>query len=97
MRWAYFSLFILAAYALMGFFMRGSATARGVAQDLALANLLIWYFSAGRAQAKYVEKKFGVGYWHRPWAKTLLAATAALVGYLMFLSVANMLVLASSA
>ena len=54
----------------------------GAARGLAFLYLLIWYFSAGRAQAKYVKGKFASDYPRRAWSKPLLIGVAAMVGYI---------------
>ena len=67
---------------------------------LAVFYLVIWYLAAGRAQCKYVDKKFGADYSRKPWSKVLLIAIGgvltllvvqAVVGALfsMFLTVAK--------
>jgi hypothetical protein len=57
----------------------------GVAEDVARAlgvvYLGIWYFAAGRPQARFVKGKYGEDYPRRPWGKPLLIATASVVAY----------------
>ncbi len=33
--------------------------------------LLVWYFSFGRKQSKYVKEKFGKSYPKKPWGKVI--------------------------
>lgn len=62
MGWFYFSLLMLAAYIFMGVFITDEKAAEGAARGLGFFYLIIWYFSAGRPQAKYVKEKFGKDY-----------------------------------
>lgn len=41
--------------------------------------LVGWYFSAGRAQARYVNARLGASYPRKPWAKPLLLGLAGLL------------------
>jgi len=43
----------------------------------------IWYFSAGKAQSKYVEEKLGSSYAKKPWAKALLIGFGALLSWVI--------------
>ena len=79
--WFYVSLGMLAVYVLMGVFMDDSKAADGAAQGLGFLFLIVWYFSAGRAQSKYVKEKFGSSYARKPWGKALLIGVAAFVGF----------------
>ena len=81
MGWFYFSLAMLIVYILMGMLMAGEKGADGATRVLALLYLIIWYFSAGRAQAKYVKNKFGSDYPRRSWGKPLLVGIVAILGY----------------
>jgi hypothetical protein len=66
--WFYVSLGMLVVYVLTGF------------RPIGLF-LFVWYFSAGRAQGKYVKEKFGSSYARKPWGKALLIGLAAIIGY----------------
>jgi hypothetical protein len=81
MVWFYCGLGMLFVYIFMGFFIADKKAADGAARGLAFLYLIIWYFSAGRAQAKYVKGKFGSDYPRRSWSKPLLIGVAAIVGY----------------
>jgi hypothetical protein len=50
---------------------------------LALLYLLVWYFAAGRPQARYVKEKYGKDYPRRPWGKPLLITIALFLAYLV--------------
>ncbi len=81
MGWFYFSLAMLGVYVLMGVFMEKPEEADGAARGLGFLYLLVWYFSAGRAQARYVKEKFGASYPRRAWGKPLLIGVAAIIGF----------------
>ena len=79
--WFYVGLGMLAVYVLMGVFMSDSKAADGAARGLGFLFLLVWYFSSGRAQGKYVKKKFGTTYAKKPWGRAFLIGVGAIVGY----------------
>jgi hypothetical protein len=81
--WFHVSVAMLALYVLMGVFMDDSKAADGAARGLGLLFLIVWYFSAGRAQSKYVKEKFGSTYARKPWGKALLIGVAAFVGFII--------------
>ena len=81
MGWFYFSLTMLVVYILMGMLMADDKAADGAVRGLGLLYLIIWYFSAGRAQAKYVKNQFGSDYPRRSWGKPLLIGLAAIACY----------------
>ncbi|MBN2266851.1 MAG: zinc-ribbon domain-containing protein [Candidatus Babeliaceae bacterium] len=81
MVWFYFSLVMLVVYIFMGMFIADEKAANGAARGLAFLYLIIWYFSAGRSQAKYVKAKFGKDHPRRGWGKPLLIGVAAIIGY----------------
>jgi len=54
--------------------------------------MLVWYFSAGRAQSKYVKEKFGSTYARKPWRKALAIGFAAFFGSFLAVIVALSLV-----
>lgn len=83
MGWFYFSLLMLVVYIFMGMFIADEKAADGAARGLAFLYLIIWYFSAGRSQAKYVKAKFGKDYSRRGWSKPLLIGVAAIIGYFL--------------
>lgn len=58
--------------------------AEGIGRMSAVVLLLTWYFSQGRAQAKYVKETYGKEYHKRRWANPLLIGLACLVGYVIF-------------
>jgi uncharacterized protein YhhL (DUF1145 family) len=54
---------------------------------LALLYLVIWYFAAGRPQARYVKERYGTDYPRRPWGKPLVIAVAAFVAFFILVLV----------
>jgi hypothetical protein len=94
--WFYASLAILVVYVLMGVFMSDSSAADGATRGLGFLYLLVWYFSAGRSQGKFVKEKFGSNYPKKPWGKALLIGIAAIIGYLIFAVVVGLILGAAS-
>lgn len=82
--WFYASLAILVAYVLMGIFMADSIAAGNAVHGLGFLYLLVWYFSVGRSQGKFVKEKFGPNYPKKPWGKALFVGIASMIGYFMF-------------
>lgn len=80
-KWFYVSLGMLVVYLCMGIFMDDSKAADGAARGLGLLLLLVWYFSSGRAQIKYVKEKLGTSYTKKSWGKALLIGIGAIFGY----------------
>jgi len=64
------------------------------ARYLALLYLLIWYFAAGRPQARYVKEKYGRDYPRKAWGKPLLIAIALFLAYVVIAVVVVMTVVA---
>ena len=60
----------------------------GLARLLGVILLLTWYFSSGRAQAKYVKAQFGKADPRKGWSKPLGFAILVGVVYLIFIMVA---------
>ena len=87
--WFYASLAILVVYVLMVVFMSNSKAADDATRGLAFLYLLVWYFSDGRSQGKFVKEKFGSNYPKKPWGKALLIGTAAIIGHIIFAVVAG--------
>jgi hypothetical protein len=83
MGWFYSSLIMLLLYVLMGVLAQDNKIGEAAARGLGLLYLIVWYFSAGRAQAKYVKNRFGVNYPRRSWTKPLLIGVAAFAGYII--------------
>jgi ABC-type Fe3+ transport system permease subunit len=50
---------------------------------IAFVLLLSWYYTSGRPQVAFIKSRFGKAYPKRGWAKPLLLAVAALVGFLV--------------
>ena len=81
--WFYVGLAMLLVYVLMAAFMSDPKAVEGAARGLGFLFLLVWYFSSGRAQGKYVKEKFGKTYAKKPWGRALLIGVGAFVGYFM--------------
>jgi hypothetical protein len=79
--WFYVGLGMLLVYVLMGVFVSDPKAADSGARGLGFLFLLVWYFSSGRTQGKYVKEKFGKTYAKKPWGRALLIGVGAIVGY----------------
>lgn len=66
-------------------------------QSFGLVILFVWYFSSGRAQARFVKERYGTAYPRRPWRKALLMAVGAYVAYLVALVVLGIAIGAATA
>lgn len=97
MGWFYFSLVMLLLYVFMGLFMVDPEKADGASRGLGFIYLIVWYFSVGRAQAKYVKAKFGSTYPRRPWGKPLLIGVAAFIGFIVAAGIVGAVVGVASA
>ena len=94
--WFYVGLGMLVVYVLMGLFISDPKAADGAARGLGFLFLLVWYFSSGRAQGKYVKEKFGKTYAKKPWGKALLIGVGAIVGYFVLAVVIGLVLGAAS-
>jgi len=81
--WFLVSLVTLAAYLAIALIFMDSKRGDAASRTLAVVFLLMWYFAAGRVQAKYVKERFGNAYPRRAWGKPLLFAFLALVAYVL--------------
>jgi len=79
--WAILSLVVIAGFACLGALLPDNKGLDGATRSLGLVLLLSWYFTSGRAQAKYVKERFGKNYPRRGWGKPLLFALALLFGF----------------
>ena len=96
--WFYASLGMLALYVLLNVFIVDPKTLDGVSRGPAFLFLLVWYFSAGREQSKYVKEKYGASYARKSWGKALLVGVGATIGYIILARVVtSMLIVARSA
>jgi hypothetical protein len=90
--WFYISLGILVIYVLMGIFMDNPKEAESAVRGLGFLFLLVWYFSSGRAQGKYVKARFGKTYAKKPWGKPLFIGVGAIIGYFIAAVVIGILI-----
>ena len=86
--WFQVSLLMTAMFSLLPLVGVGQQAVR----YLALLYLLIWYFAAGRPQARYVKERYGQDYPRRPWGKPLLITIALFLACLVLAFVAVMTV-----
>lgn len=81
--WFIVSLAMLVVYVLIGVLAPDPKAADAISRAVGFGYLLVWYFAAGREQAKYVKEKWGKDYARRGWGKPLLIAIGAFVGYFL--------------
>lgn len=86
--WFLGSLLMTAVYALLPLAGVGPQAVR----YLALLYLVIWYFTAGRSQARYVKERYGKDYPRRPWGKPLLITIGLYLAAIVLLFVVVMTV-----
>lgn len=79
--WFYISLLVLTAVVAINVITAGNEKAGGAANGLAMLYLFVWYFAAGRGQAKYVKDKLGATYPRRSWLKPLSIGLFSIVGF----------------
>jgi hypothetical protein len=92
MIWFYVTLAMLAGY-LTTVMVTHGPVAPGIARAIIFAGLIAWYYRSGRAQARHIEKTYGVVYHHRSWGKPLLIGVgAAMTYYLIGIVVATILI-----
>ena len=87
---------MLFVYVLMGALMSDPQTADVAVRGLGLLYLLVWYFSVGRSQGKFVKERFGSNYSKKPWGQALLIGVAAIIGYFIFAFVVGLILGAAS-
>lgn len=68
----------------------GWTPADALSRALGIGFLLTWYFSAAKAQARYVKERFGKDYPRKPWGKALLIAVGLMAAYIAVSFVAGM-------
>ena len=78
--WFYIGIGMLVIYVLIGIFASDPVVAEGAPRGLGFLFLLVWYFSAGREQGKYVKEKYGDTYTKKPWGKALAIGFGAFFG-----------------
>ena len=79
--WFIASLVMLAVYAENGFFFPDSKPVQLATKTLAVAYLLVWYFSVARGQAKYVKDRFGNSYHRKGWWRPLAMGVLGIIGF----------------
>jgi hypothetical protein len=83
LKWVYVGGGLLAFYLLLSIFAHDDRAARGIAHLVSFGFLLAWYFSSGKAQARYVKETYGTSYPRRPLGKPLLIAVACFVAFVV--------------
>ncbi len=75
--WFWLSILIV----IIGLFLPAGAAGVG------FVYLIVWYFAAGRKQAKFIKEKYGSDYNRRSWVKPLLVAVALIIGFFIVFAV----------
>lgn len=79
--WAIAALVLLLAVAGVSAMLPDSKALDAASRGIGLILLLLWYFSSGRAQARYVKEKFGAAYPRKGWTRPLLIAFGLTAGF----------------
>ena len=88
--WFYFSLAMFVMYFLIGLFIADAKIVDGAVRGFSFLYLIVWYFSAGRSQTKYVKAKFGSSYQRRGWGKPLLIGFGVVIACTMLALIVGM-------
>ena len=81
--WAIATLVVLVVVSIATGFLPKNKALQGMSRLVTFAMLLAWYFTSGRGQAAFVKERFGTDYPRRGWAKPLVFAIVALVGFVI--------------
>jgi hypothetical protein len=88
--WVWVTLVALAGTTLAGAFLPNSKSLDGLSRIVGVVLLLSWYFSSARSQTQYVKSRYGKDYPRRSWGKPLLLGCLALVGFVVFVFIAEL-------
>ena len=88
--WASLAVFVLLAIASV--LVENEKGMDAASRAAALGLLLAWYAANARHQTAYVTARFGKGYPRRGWAKPLLLAVLALVGFVVAMGLVGFVV-----
>jgi len=83
--WFYISLGILIVQAVLRPTLDKQSAGGLISGGIELIFMLIWYYSSGRLQGKYVKEKLGSSYTHKPWGKLLLLVSVCTIGWSFWL------------
>ena len=79
--WVIVNLLALGAIVLASAFLPDTKALDALSRAATFGLLLAWYFASGRKQSPFVRARFGDSYPRRGWAKPLLLALAAFIGF----------------
>jgi threonine/homoserine/homoserine lactone efflux protein len=82
--WFYLGLILLGVFAVL-IVTRASPVVLTLISLAYLAYLIAWYFTAGRLQIKYVEKKYEDSYPRKPWGMALFVGITIFAAYVVVL------------
>ena len=79
--WAILSLVVLIGGSTVSALLPNIRAADGLSRILLFCLLITWYFVSARAQARYVQERFGKSYPRKGWGKPLLVALLVFAGF----------------
>jgi hypothetical protein len=85
--WAIGTVIFLFALAIVSGILGDSKALDSLSRIAGLVVLVAWYYASGKSQQNYVLARFGKNYPRRGWAKPLLFALLAVVGFVVVLGV----------
>lgn len=88
--WALLSLSVLVGFGLASVLLPNIREMGGFSRIAGFVLLISWYLSSGRAQAAYIKDRFGSEYPRRGWAKPLMFACLALLGFVVVLGIVTL-------
>lgn len=80
-KWAIGVIIFLVIFALLPSIRMLDLIGRGIALIL----LIMWYFSQGRVQVKFVKEKYGQEYENKKWTLPLLIGTGCIIGLIILM------------
>jgi hypothetical protein len=90
--WAIANVVLLVATGVVGVLAPDGSPMNGLLRLLGFAVLVTWYYAIGKPQATLVRARFDGAYPRKGWARPLVLALLALIGYFLVAVVAVMMV-----
>lgn len=81
--WVILTLVVIFAVAFLPMLLPATKALDSLPNSFGFVLLFSWYFTSGRAQARYVHEQFGKSYPHKGWAKPLGIAVLAILGFIV--------------
>jgi uncharacterized membrane protein YfcA len=80
-KWVVFYLVTIIGLAVMGALLPYNKAIPGLLRLCGFVLLLSWYFISGKPQMEFVKSRYGKDYPRKGWAKPLLIAVGAIIGF----------------